>query len=58
MSYSIRCDKAYLDSKRRIFCKVTETPCGHVFLCRLSMKWKQTNEADSCPLRRKEDETA
>lgn len=46
------CEKAKYDDKRRIICNVTKTPCGHVFYCQLSMKWKQTDAAARCPLRR------
>lgn len=49
------CDKAKYDKQKRIMCNVTKAPCGHVFLCRISMKWKQTDEAARCPLRRERD---
>lgn len=51
------CDKGKFDKKKRIICSVTGTPCGHVFFCHLSMKWKQTDKAARCPLRRKKDES-
>lgn len=52
MGQILQCPLAYYDEQRRIFCDVTHTPCGHVFLCQLSMKWKQTDKAADCPLRR------
>ena len=52
MSYQIICPLAYFDEARRIFCNVTNTPCAHVFLCRLDCKWKQTDKAKDCPKRK------
>lgn len=51
MSFQITCEKAYFDAYKRIFCNVTNTPCGHVFLCQLNGKWKQTEKAANCPLK-------
>lgn len=51
----LACNKAKYDKKKRIICNVTGTPCGHVFMCQLSMKWKQTEQAAKCPLRRDKD---
>lgn len=49
------CNLARYDQKKRIICSVTKAPCGHVFLCQLSMKWKQTDKAATCPLRKEKE---
>ena len=43
---------------KKIYCDVTGSLCGHVHLCQLSMKWKQTNAAEKCPLAFPKEEPA
>lgn len=46
----LACQLAHYNEKKVIECTKTKGPCGHVFWCELSMKWKQTEQAFRCPL--------
>lgn len=36
----------------KIMCAKTDGPCGHVFFCELTGTYKQTRQADVCPVRK------
>lgn len=41
---------------KKIYCDKTGGPCGHVWFCELSCKYKQTAQAKNCPLGKDEKE--
>lgn len=49
---TISCEHGYYDPDNKIRCKKLDVPCGHVFFCELTGTYKQTRQADDCPVRK------
>ena len=50
----IACEYGFLDVNGRIQCKRTNTYCGHAYYCQMESRFKQTREAETCPVRRED----
>lgn len=50
------CEKAYLNDKKQIWCRVDEMPCAHVRLCSLNGKYYQTDNAKKCKARERNEQ--
>lgn len=52
----IGCEYGFYDPAGKIKCKKLNVPCGHVYFCQLSGTYKQTRQADDCPIRFRPEE--
>lgn len=47
----ITCNYARLDPDGKIKCSKQGVLCGHVYFCHMAGRYKQTRQADKCPIR-------
>lgn len=52
------CMKAYANEAdhKRLYCSDSGELCAHQYWCDMALKWKNTNQAEGCPGKEKNDE--